>query len=180
MKSTMNRNRVAVFIDGSDLFFYQKQNNLNWQIDSLALVSWIGKNLGKISSVNYYASSDPQNAGQIRFHDFLRHNGFNVFTREVRVIESYDEKNQEHYEDIIKANYEYKVVFDILSMIDSYDHLVYVGSKNEIIDTLQYVRNQGKELTLIAPENIVSVNVKEKFMFSIVDMRTLQKEISRA
>lgn len=180
MKSTMNRGRVAVFIDGSDLFFYQKKDNLNWQIDSPAMVNWISRNIGKVVFVNYYASSDPENSGQIRFHDFLRHNGFCVFTREVRTIESYDSEKNEYYDDIIKANYEYKIVFDILSMINSYDHLVYVGSKNEIIETLDFVRNQGKELSLIVPEDVASVNVKEKFKFSIIDMKGLQKEISRA
>ena len=50
--------RIAIFIDGANFFFMQK-DRLHWWIDPKLLLDYIKNRFGDLTEANYYVAVDP-------------------------------------------------------------------------------------------------------------------------
>ncbi|GFO97256.1 putative uncharacterized protein [groundwater metagenome] len=72
--------KISIFIDWSNIFVYAK--NLGIKIDPLRLCDLVSNNKSVIQR-HYFSAEDPNNEGQQRFHEGLKHRGFLVHTHEL-------------------------------------------------------------------------------------------------
>lgn len=70
--------KTAIFIDGSNIYISGREL-YNIIVRPENLISLLSKDK-RITQVYYFSSEDPDNRGQQRFHDSLRHKGLIVIT----------------------------------------------------------------------------------------------------
>lgn len=163
--------RIAVFVDGSN-FFYLQKNCLNWWIDPKKLLKWIAGR-GEVVDATYYASTDPGNDGQQGYLKALCHIGFRV---EAKPIKKYLQADgtERH-----KANLDIEIVLDMFNTINSYDEAVLVSGDGDFIRPLQMLRARGKQFLVLSTKGFVASEIRAICGMSYTDLADLRPLIEK-
>jgi uncharacterized LabA/DUF88 family protein len=163
--------RIAVFVDGSN-FFYLQKDCLRWWIDPKKLLRWIGEQ-GEVVDATYYASVDPTNEGQNSYIKALCHMGFRV---ESKVIKTYTQADgtQRH-----KANLDIEIVVDMFNTIDSYDEAVLVSGDADFSRPLQILRARGKHFMVLSTKGFVASEIRQTAGMHYRDLNDLRDLIEK-
>ncbi len=86
-----NRGRLAIFIDGSNLFYAALQ--LNIEIDYSKLLCYLTAG-SRLLRAFFYTGVDPTNEKQQGFLLWMRRNGYRVVPKGVGAVTRWDEKGQ--------------------------------------------------------------------------------------
>ena len=77
--------RVAVFVDGAN-FFYMQKNDLKWFVDTKKLLKYCER-FGEIVDAYYYVGKDaPPESGQQAFLNALTYIGYSLVTKPIKTI----------------------------------------------------------------------------------------------
>lgn len=171
----MSSTRVAIFVDGANMFYAQRDNH--WHIDWKKVLEYFTTN--KEQSMAFYFTARPNSskADQVerykKFRQALIYMGFSVVDKEVRVI--HDDKTGQP---ILKGNLDIDMVFQMLAGHDKYDEAVVLGGDSDFAPIFEYLRNVGKTVICVgrrASTAIDLINVSSKF----IDLETIRKRIEK-
>lgn len=163
--------RIAVFVDGSN-FFYLQKDCLRWWIDPKKLLKWISTR-GEVVDATYYASVDPTNEGQNNYIKALCHMGFRV---ESKVIKTYtqDDGTQKH-----KANLDIEIVLDMFNTINNYDEAILVSGDADFARALQILRARGKQFLILSTKGFVASEIRQIAGLHYKDLADLRASIEK-
>jgi uncharacterized LabA/DUF88 family protein len=163
--------RIAVFVDGSN-FFYLQKDCLRWWIDPKKLLKWIATQ-GQVVDATYYASVDPSNEAQNSYIKALCHMGFRV---ESKIIKSYTQTDgsQKH-----KANLDVEIVLDMFNTIDSYDEAMLVSGDADFMRPLQILRARGKHFSVLSTKGFVASEIRQIAGLHYKDLIELRELIEK-
>lgn len=163
--------RIAVFVDGSN-FFYLQKDCLRWWIDPKKLLDWLASR-GEVVDATYYASVDPTNEGQNNYIKALCHMGFRV---ESKVIKTYSQADgtQKH-----KANLDIEIVLDMFNTINNYDECVLVSGDADFTRALQVLRARGKQFMVLSTKGFVASEIRQIAGLHYKDLAELRSQIEK-
>lgn len=144
--------RIAVFIDGSN-FFYMQKDCLKWWIDPKKLLDWIG-NRGEVVDATYYASTDPSNREQQSYLKALTHMGYRVEPKPIKAFPQADGTER------FKANLDIEIVLDMFNTLDIYDEAVLVSGDADFCRVLQVLRMRGKQFLVLSTKGFVANEIR--------------------
>ena len=168
----MNKQRIAVFLDGSN-FFYAQKNMLKWWVDPRKLLDWIETNRGPVVDATYYASVDRSNEGQSSYLKALAHMGFRVEEKEVKTIIQSDGTEKQ------KANLDVEMVADMFATIDHYDEAVLVSGDADFQRPLQMLRARGKRCYVISTKGFIASELRATAGMNYTDLQNLRCKIEK-
>jgi uncharacterized LabA/DUF88 family protein len=168
------RNRVAVFVDGSNLFHLQK-NILNSFIDLEKLLEFIGQ-YGDIVDAYYYTGQDLQNEDnkQHGFLDKLPHMGFSVVTKSLKSM--YDDTTGKT---VKKANMDVELVLDMFNTIDNYDMAVLISGDGDFVRALELLRAKGKTFKVLSTPAMTASDLLKLAGMHYIDLLSIQDKLKR-
>lgn len=148
----MSEERVAIFIDGSNIFHTAPKFAPGFKVDYRKLIEKLvlGRNL--VRPYFYGPHGIPPNKGQIQFFDALRHSGINVKTSPLRRREyecSYcGEKLYTH----IEKGVDVALVTDMLALAfqNTYDTAIVVSGDNDLVAAVKEIQRLGKRVEVAA------------------------------
>jgi uncharacterized LabA/DUF88 family protein len=145
----LNKGKIAIFIDGNNLFHLAQQ--LNIEIDYTKLLKFI-TNQHPYFKAYFYGIQDSNNDKQLGFYTWLKYNGYKVITKsyyqfnnnsnndsesnEFNNKESKDNKNK-------KQSLDVEIVTDLFKYIHKYDTAIIVGGNTELLPALHYLNFNG-------------------------------------
>jgi uncharacterized LabA/DUF88 family protein len=166
--------RVALFVDGSNMFYAQRDNK--WNIDYRLVHQLIMDNREKAAAYYFCASPSPSDLQRLdkyrRFRTALINIGYQVVDKEVRVLT--DSTGQK----ILKGNLDIDLVFKMLTSMSLYDEAVLMGGDSDFIPIINHLRNSGKSVTVIGKRASTAtdvVNAASKF----IDLEEIRKRIEK-
>ncbi len=153
--------KVSIFIDWSNIFVYAK--NLGIKIDPLRLCNLVSNNKSVIQR-HYFSAEDPNNEGQRRFHEGLKHRGFLVHTHVLveRPGKIYcPECNIEINVNCPKCDapitlpphkskrIDILIALKLLQTSKLYEEAILISGDQDFIPIIDYLRNEeGKKITI--------------------------------
>ncbi|MBU2617070.1 MAG: NYN domain-containing protein [Euryarchaeota archaeon] len=137
----MPEEKVAIFIDASNLFHACKLFRDGFKVDYIKLREKLAEGR-KLIRAYYYGSFDPLNEGQIKFKHFLQYNGFNVETRTLRM------RGDKHHEKGVDV----ALVTEMLSLgfRGIYDVAVLVSGDDDFVCAVDEVKRNGRRIEIAA------------------------------
>lgn len=144
--------RIAVFVDGSN-FFYMQKDCLKWWIDPKKLLRWCGER-GEVVDATYYASVDPVNEAQGGYIKALCHMGFRVESKAIKTFTQSD-GTEKH-----KANLDIEIVLDMFNTINNYDEAILVSGDADFGRALQILRARGKNFLVLSTKGFVASEIR--------------------
>ena len=157
----LNHNRVAMFIDNSNLFYVQRK--LMTRIDYLSLRDYFDAQEAYV-----YMSLNPENISEQRFRRFLEQNNFHVCV----------DKMTTRQDGSKKANLDVEIALDMFSRANDYDVAILISGDGDFHFLVERLRRMGKYVVIVGLDGMTSAVIKKKAN-RYINLRDIYKVISR-
>jgi uncharacterized LabA/DUF88 family protein len=161
-----NRGRVAIFIDGSNLFYAALQ--LGIEIDYTKLLCRLTAGSRLLRSF-FYTGVDPTNEKQQGFLLWMRRNGYRVITKELIQLPDGSKK----------ANLDVEIAVDMMSLVGNYDTAILVSGDGDLAYAVNAVSYQGIRVEVVSLRSMTSdslINVADRY----IDLDAIKESIQKA
>ena len=136
--------RVAIFIDGSNL--YAAIRSLGFDFDYKRLLGFFEERCRLLRAYYYTALGDDQDYSPIRpLVDWLAYNGYTVITKPIK---EYVDPTTGHKR--TKGNMDIEIAVGMLRMAPHYDHAVLFSGDGDFRSAVEAVQDMGKHVTVIS------------------------------
>ncbi len=162
---TSNRGRVAIFIDGSNLFHTALQ--LGIEIDYTKLLCYLTRE-ARLLRAFFYTGVDKHNEKQQGFLLWMRRNGYRVVTKEIVQLPDGSRKSNQHVE----------IAVDMMNLSPYYDTAILVSGDGELTYAVNAVAYQGARVELVSLRAITNeslIDVADYFL----DLDTIKHYIKK-
>lgn len=167
--------RIAVFIDGANLYSTTKAIEMN--IDFKKLSNYFATR-GNLRRISYYtAIFDDTEYSSIRpMIDWLDYNGYTVVTKPVR------EFTDSHGNTRIKGNMDVELVVDAMEAAPNVDHVVIFSGDGDFCALVESLQRQGKRVSVVSSMRtqpmMIADTLRRQADF-IIDLIDIKSEIGR-
>lgn len=161
--------KILVIIDAANLESAVK--SLGWWIDYIKLRNLFDKER-LIEIRNYCVHHNTNN--QDKFFTFLKHQGFILVTKPLKVIKQEDITKG----DLRKANFDVEIAVDVIQRINKFDTLVLFSGDSDFDYLIRSLRGKGKHIIVISTKHHISkelINNSNKY----IDLRKIRNLIER-
>ncbi len=149
-----NRGRIAIFIDGSNLFYAALQ--LGIEIDYAKLLVLLTQG-SKLLRAFFYTGVDRTNDKQQGFLLWMRRNGYRLVTKDV--VQFPDGSK--------KANLDVEIAVDMLNLAPYYDTAILVSGDGDLAYAVNTVSYKGVRVEVVSLRSMTSdtlINVADCFI----------------
>ena len=160
-----NRGRVAIFVDGSNLFYAALQ--LNIEIDYTKLLARLTGGSRLLRSF-FYTGVDRTNEKQQGFLLWMRRNGYRVIAKDLIQLPDGSKK----------ANLDVEIAVDMMALVGSYDTAVLVSGDGDLAYAVNAVSYQGVRVEVVSLRSMTSdslINVSDRY----IDLENVKEEIQK-
>jgi uncharacterized LabA/DUF88 family protein len=161
-----NRGRIAIFIDGSNLFYAALQ--LGIEIDYTKLLCRLTAGSRLLRSF-FYTGVDPTNEKQQGFLLWMRRNGYRVITKELVQLPDGSKK----------ANLDVEIAVDMMSLVGCYDTAILVSGDGDLAYAVDAVSYRGIRVEVVSLRSMTSdslINVADRY----IDLEGIKEDIQKA
>ena len=166
------RPRVAVFIDGSNIYFTQR-DALGWRIDWKRFRTFL-EEFGDVVTCIYYTGRDEDPGGsQHKFLHMLANNGFSIELKDVKTNFAHDGSWTK------KANLDIELVLDMVNQIDNYDTAILVSGDGDFERALRLLRDRGKSVRVLSTQGMIAEEIRWFAGQDYIDFNELRGTLER-
>lgn len=169
------REKIALFIDGANL--YAASKSLNFDIDYRKLLKAFQSRGYLLRAYYYTALIEDQEYSSIRpLIDWLDYNGYKVVTKPAK--EFTDSMGRRK----IKGNMDIELAIDAMEQSDVVDHLVIFSGDGDFTSLVEALQRKGRKVTIVSslssqPPMIADDLRRQADYF--IDLTSLKSEIGR-
>lgn len=160
-----NRGRVAIFIDGSNLFYAALQMGI--EIDYTRLLKTLTGRSPLLRSF-FYTGVDRNNEKQQGFLLWMRRNGYRVVTKELTQLPDGSKR----------ANLDVEIAVDMLSLVRWYETAVLVSGDGDLAYAVNAVSYQGARVEVVSLRSMTSdqlINLADRY----IDLESIKDQIKK-
>ncbi len=163
--------RVSLFVDGAN-FFYSQRDSLGWWVDPKKMLGWCNS-FGQVVDATYYASVEPGNIQQEKYHKALAHMGFSLVTKDIKLIQQAD-GSEKH-----KANLDIEIVLDLFNTISTYDLAILVSGDADFVRPLQMLKARGKRFMVVSTKGFLAHEMRQLAGMHYRDLADLRELLEK-
>lgn len=160
-----DRSRVAVFIDGSNLFYAAMQ--LGIELDYRRLLGCLTANSCLLRAF-FYTGIDRANEKQQGFLLWMRRNGYRVVTKDLIQLPDGSKK----------ANLDVEIAVDMLTLTDHIDTAILVSGDGDLAYAVNAIAYRGVRVAVVSLRSMTSdslINVADCY----IDLDTMKQDIQK-
>jgi uncharacterized LabA/DUF88 family protein len=161
-----NRGRVAIFIDGSNLFYAALQ--LGIEIDYSKLLYRLTAGSRLLRSF-FYTGVDRTNEKQQGFLLWMRRNGYRVIAKDLVQLPDGSKK----------ANLDVEIAVDMMALTGSYDTAILVSGDGDLAYAVDAVSYRGARVEVVSLRSMTSdslINVADRY----IDLDQIKEDIQKS
>ncbi len=160
-----NRGRIAIFIDGSNLFYAALQ--LGIEIDYTKLLCRLTGGSRLLRSF-FYTGVDRTNEKQQGFLLWMRRNGYRVVAKDLVQLPDGSKK----------ANLDVEIAVDMMALVGSYDTAILVSGDGDLAYAVDAVSYRGARVEVVSLRSMTSdslINVADRY----IDLDSITEDIQK-
>ncbi|MEN9206391.1 MAG: NYN domain-containing protein [Thermostichales cyanobacterium BF4_bins_65] len=160
-----SRGRVAIFIDGSNLFYAALQ--LGIEIDYTKLLACLTSH-SRILRAFFYTGVDRNNEKQQGFLLWMRRNGYRVVTKDLVQLPDGTKK----------ANLDVEIAVDMLALVRWYDTAILVSGDGDLAYAVNAISYQGARVEVVSLRSMTSdqlINLADRY----IDLEQIKDDIKK-
>ncbi|MFW6358051.1 MAG: NYN domain-containing protein [Chroococcales cyanobacterium] len=160
-----NRGRVAIFIDGSNLFYAALQ--LGMEIDYTKLLYRLTAGSRLLRSF-FYTGVDRTNEKQQGFLLWMRRNGYRVIAKDLVQLPDGSKK----------ANLDVEIAVDMMALVGAHDTAVLVSGDGDLAYAVDAVSYRGARVEVVSLRSMTSdslINVADRY----IDLEQIKQDIEK-
>lgn len=142
------KKRLAIFIDAANIFY--STQTLGWKLDYQKFLNY-WKRKGKITGAYFYTAIIPTNTKQLNFYKALEKIGYDVITKELKVIK--DKKNKVI---VHKGNFDVKLAIDVIIKAQEFDTAVLASGDSDFEHVVAHLKTIQKHVIVVSSRGHIS------------------------
>jgi uncharacterized LabA/DUF88 family protein len=161
----LNRGRVAIFIDGSNLFYAAL--HLGIEIDYTKLLCCLTGN-ARLLRAFFYTGIDRTNERQQGFLLWMRRNGYRVVTKDLVQLPDGSKK----------ANLDVEIAVDMMVLANHFDTAILVSGDGDLAYAVDAITYRGVRVEVVSLRSMTSdslINVADCY----IDLDTIKQNIQK-
>lgn len=139
--------KTYAFVDTSNIIYGAKAEG--WYIDHKKLHNYLRKKF-EASKIFFYFGRNDKNPRQVKFLQKLQYFGYILRIKQIK-----------WYGKRMKANCDVDLTMDMLLLRDKYTNAVILTGDGDFLPLFEYLRKQGKKITIIAFSKRTSHDLKK-------------------
>jgi len=147
--------KAAVFIDGANLFFAEK--DAGWFIDYQKLKKHLASQYRLIFLCYYNGFRPKEKKKMSNFFNVLKRFGYQVKTKPVKRI--YDQRNKKY---TYKCNFDAEIVLDTMLNLDKADVIILVSGDSDFLCLLQHLSEIKKKFFVYSFRKNIAWEIKKQ------------------
>jgi uncharacterized LabA/DUF88 family protein len=162
----LQTDRIAIFIDGSNLFYAALQ--LGIEIDYAKLLHYLTHGR-RLLRAYFYTGVDPHNDKQQGFLLWMRRNGYRVITKDLVQLPDGSKK----------ANLDVEIAIDMLALAPHCQSIVLLSGDGDLAYALNTIAYKGVQVEVVSLRSMTSdnlINLADRY----TDLHTIKQEIHKA
>ena len=167
--------RIALFIDGSNLFAAAKA--LEFDIDYKRMLKYFANQGHLIRALYFTALLEDQEYSPIRpLVDWLDYNGYTMVTKQAK--EFIDEDGQKR----IKGNMDIELAVDLLELAPSIDHAVIFSGDGDFRRLIENIQQKGLRVSVVSTLNTKPPMIADELRRQadhFIDLMDIRDQIQR-
>ena len=163
--------RVAIFVDGANVYFAQKEA-LGWWIEWPRFLATMREGRELVSAHWYQAYNRAPEPEQERFLHHLTLIGFAI---RKKVLKQVFDRTSGNYH--LKGSLDIELTVDALSESDHYDTAILVTGDSDFVPLLEALQNRGKRVMVAATPQNVAVELRQQVGVNFIDLNELREKI---
>lgn len=163
-----DRGRIAIFVDGSNLFYAAMQ--LGIEIDYTKLLCYLTQG-SQLLRAFFYTGTDRVNDKQQGFLLWMRRNGYRVVTKDLVQLPDGSKK----------ANLDVEIAVDMMTLAGHYDTAVLVSGDGDLAYAVNAVSYRGARIEVVSLRSMTSdslINVADQYT-DVADLKPYIQKVSR-
>ena len=172
----MNAERIALFIDGSNL--YAAARALGFDIDYKRLLEHFSTQGYLVRAFYYTALIEDQEYSPIRpLVDWLDYNGYTMVTKPTKEYTDATGRRK------IKGNMDIELAVDVMEMTDSLDHIVLFSGDGDFRRLVEAAQRKGRRVTVVSTVRSSPPMVADELRRQadhFLELKDFQEKIARA
>ena len=160
-----NRGRVAIFIDGSNLFYAALQLGIEFDYTKLLCRLTEGS---RLLIAFFYIGVDRTNEKQQGFLLWMRRNGYRVIAKDLVQLPDGSKK----------ANLDVEIAVDLMALVGSYDTAIIVSGDGDLAYAADSVSYRGARIEVVSLRSMTSdslINVADRY----IDLDQIKEDIQK-
>jgi uncharacterized LabA/DUF88 family protein len=160
-----NRGRVAIFIDGSNLFYAALQ--LGIEIDYTKLLCRLTSG-SRLFRAFFYTGVDRANEKQQGFLLWMRRNGYRVIAKDLIQLPDGSKK----------ANLDVEIAVDMMALLGCYDTAILVSGDGDLAYAVDAASYRGARIEVVSLRAMTSdslINVSDRY----IDLDSIKEDIKK-
>lgn len=160
-----NRGRVAIFIDGSNLFYAALQLGIEIDYTKLLYKLTAGSRLFRSF---FYTGVDRSNEKQQGFLLWMRRNGYRVIDKDLVQLPDGSKK----------ANLDVEIAVDMMALVEFYDTAVLVSGDGDLAYAANAASYRGARIEVVSLRSMTSdslINVADRY----IDLELIKDDIKK-
>ncbi len=145
---------------------------MGWHVDYEKFLNYFQKK-GKVTGAYFYTAVISTNKQQLKFFDALKKIGYNVITKEVKVIKDHGKHTIVH-----KGNFDVKLAMDVVLKAKEYDWIILASGDSDFEPVVEYIRTLKKKITIVSARGHVARELI-RHANNYLPLEKLKKEIMR-
>jgi len=161
--------RIAIFIDGRNLFYAQKE--MGWQIDYRKLLEYFAQG-NELIHAFYFTATPPFNdtrslVAYRKFKKFLIHSGYTVVDKDTKLIQGRP-----------KGNLDIEMTMYMITTVPHYDRVIFLSGDGDFVPVIDYLIKLGKLVTCVSLRRRTAlelINICSEF----IDIESLRDKVEK-
>jgi uncharacterized LabA/DUF88 family protein len=162
----LNRGKVAIFIDGANLFYAALQ--LGIEINYTKLLGHLTSG-ARLLRAFFYTGVDLNNEKQQSFLLWMRRNGYRVVTKELVQLPDGSKK----------ADLDVEIVVDMMTMVGSYDTAILVSGDGDLAYAVNALSYKGVRVEVVSLRSMTSDSLIN-YADCYIDLDSIKENIQKA
>jgi len=164
--------RIAVFVDGSNFFFMQR-DHLKWSVDAKKLLEYCAQEGVVVDAYYYVGKNTSPESNQDGYLKTLSYFGYSIITKALKTVIQEDGTLSR------KANLDVEIVLDMFNTIDNYDRAILVSGDGDFERPLQLLRARGKTFTVMSTDSMIAQELRNVAGMHVVDFQAIRQQVEK-
>lgn len=142
------KKKIAIFIDAANIFY--STQTLGWKLDYQKFLDY-WKRKGSLTGAYFYTAVISTRTKQLKFYRALEKIGYEVITKELKVI-----KDKRNKITIHKGNFDVKLAMDVVLKAKKFDIAVLASGDSDFEPLVTYLRDIRKKVIVVSSRGHIS------------------------
>ncbi len=151
----MNKPKVGIFVDDSNLFYAQKK--AGWRVDPTKLKQLFSKEV-EVEFINYYIAvpkiTDPASKNTQKYLDHLKRHPVTIISKPLKYI-----KSGNTY--IKKGDVDLELALDVTRLLENLDIILVVSGDSDYLELRRYVIQHDKQIVFLGFRHNLAWEIKQ-------------------